>query len=68
MLLRTIKYLAMGISGENDELWTTTVARKHLMSQKHEKIKNKNYVCSAQAHKNDKHTKASFNACMKITI
>jgi hypothetical protein len=40
----------MGISGENDERWTTTVARKHLTSHKHEKIKDKNYGCSAQAH------------------
>jgi hypothetical protein len=67
MLLQTIKYLAMGISGENVERWTATVARKHLMSQKHEKIKNKNDACSAQTHKN-KHTKVTFNACKKITI
>lgn len=52
----------MGISGENVER-STTFARKHLVSQKHEKIKNKNYVCSAQAHKNNKHTKDTFNAC-----
>jgi len=58
----------MGISGENEERWTTTVAREHLMSQKHEKIKNKNYACSAQAHKNNKHTKVTFNACTQITI
>lgn len=57
----------MGISGENVERWTATVARKHLMSQKHEKIKNKNDACSAQTHKN-KHTKVTFNACKKITI
>jgi hypothetical protein len=36
MLLHTIKYLAMGISVENDERWATIVARKHLKSQKHE--------------------------------
>jgi hypothetical protein len=36
MLLYTIKYLAMGISAENDECWTTTVAMKHLMRQKYE--------------------------------
>jgi hypothetical protein len=41
MLLHTIKYLAMGISGENVERWTTTVARKHLKSQNHEKIRQK---------------------------
>jgi hypothetical protein len=51
MLLHTIKHLAMGISGENVERWTTRVARKHLVSQKREKIKNKNYACTAQAHK-----------------
>jgi len=68
MLLHVIKYLAIEISGENDERRTTTVARKHVMSQKHEKIKNKNYACSAQKHKNNKHTIVTFNACMKITI
>jgi len=42
MLLHTIKYLAIVISGENDQCWMTTVARKHVVSQKHEKIKNRN--------------------------
>jgi uncharacterized protein with FMN-binding domain len=66
VLLRIIKYLATRISGENDEHCTTTAARKHLMSQKHEKIEDKNYGYSAQAHKNNKRTKVTFNACMKI--